>query len=188
MYEKEKSRKNMVFNELESYGVELEYNKKLDILFSDLNDTLIDGHIGMEMLKNLDKEISEKSEQVMRTDKTKREKIESIAKLVEGKKISDIIEASKIAKDSVDLNYQMEAEIRRLKPTDLVIYTNTPKETADIYVREKIFPIYNSDGGNKDITVYGTILEEKDSILTGEVEFIPDQKFRKELKDFYKSI
>ena len=159
-------------------GKEFYYTPFPDRLYSDLNYTFTDKHLGMTMLRYLDKRIEEQAIKIMKTRRTKRSKILSIAKLVKGKTLSELFDASEKAVDEINVPEYIVEEIKRLKPTQLTIWSDTPRETVDIYVRKRIDPLYNCMGDISYIVIYATELQHKDGVLTGNVNFIPDEYFR----------
>lgn len=176
--DEEQIRKIKTFYKLLTEGKEFYYTPFPDTLYADLNMTFTDKHLAMCMLRYLDKEIAEMSEKIMKADRSKRSKVMSIAKLVKDKTLADLLEASRRAIDEINVPAYIVEEIKRLKPSGLTIWTDTPRETVSIYVRKKIDPLYNYDGKIEDIVIYATELQHKDGVLTGEVNFLPDEYFR----------
>ena len=176
--DEEQARKVKTFSNMLAEGKEFYYSPFPDTLYADLNITLTDKHLAMCMLRHLDKEIAEKAEEIMKTDRSKRSKVLSIAKLVKDKTLYELFDASRKAVDEVNVPSYAIEEIKRLKPSRLTLWTDTPRETVEIYVRKKIDPLYNFDGEVEDIIIHATELQHRDGILTGEVNFLPDEYFR----------
>jgi hypothetical protein len=176
--DEEQSRKIETFYKLLSEGKEFYYMPFPDVLYVDLNMTLTDKHLAMCMLRHLDKEIAENSEEIMKTDRSKRSKVLSIAKLVEGKTLSDLFDASMVAIEEVNPPVYIIEEIKNLKPSKLVVWTDTPRQAVEPYVRMKIDPLYNCDGKINPIIIHATDLQHENGVLTGEINFLPDEYFR----------
>ncbi len=174
----EQIRKIRTYSRLLTEGKEFYYMPFPDVLYADLNMTMTDKHLAMCMLRHLDKDIAEAAEKIMKSDRSKRSKVLSIAKLVKGKTLAELIDASREAEDEISVPNYIVEEIKRLKPSRLTVWTDTPRETANIYVRKKIDPLYNCNGEIEDIVIYGTELQHIDGVLTGEVNFLPDEYFR----------
>ncbi|MFH1622973.1 MAG: hypothetical protein ABIA12_00420 [Candidatus Aenigmatarchaeota archaeon] len=174
----EQKRKIKKFYNLMSEGKEFYYTPFPDTLYADLNMTMTDKHLAMCMLRHLDKEIAETAEKIMKTDRPKSSKVMSIAKLVEGKTIAELIDASRDAVDEIRVPPYIARELPRLKPSRLTIWTDTPRETAAIYIRKMIDPLYNRNGEIEDIVLYATELQHDGGILTGAINSLPDEHFR----------
>lgn len=174
----EQTRKIKKFYTLLSEGKEFYYTPFPDTLYADLNLTLTDKHLAMCMLRHLDKDIAESAEKIFRADKSKRSKVMSIAKLVEGKTIAELIDASMAAVEEINVPEYISHEIEILKPSRLTIWTDTPRETASIYVRKKIDPLYNKDGDVGYIVLHATDLQHEAGVFTGEINSLPDEYFR----------
>ncbi len=181
--DEEQKRKIRTFHRLSSVVRELDYEAFPDTLYADLNLTLTDKDLAMCMLRHLDKDIEKAAEKIIKTDESRADKVRSIAKCVKGKTLVELIEASKKAVDEINVPTYIREELKRLKPTtDLVIYTHIPMETARIYIRRRIDPLYNYDGETKIIIFYATVLQHRNEVLTGEILFMPDENFRRKLK------
>ena len=176
----EQKRKMMFFNRVLSMQREVWYEQLNDTLYADLNLTLTDKDLAMCMLRHLDKDIAKDAEEIIKKDGSRADQVRSIAKLVKGKTVSELAEASRKAVDELYVpNYIIE-EVGRLKRTKLIIYTHIPMQTAEAYIKKRIDPLYDCEGKNRAI-FYGTILQHRNGILTGEVLFMPDENFRSEL-------
>jgi len=175
---KEQIRKINTFYKLLTEGKEFYYTPFPDTLYADLNMTMTDKHLAMCMLRHLDKEIAETAEKILKTDRSKRSKVISIAKLVKDKTLAELIDASRDAVDEINVPPYIIEEIKRLKPSRLIAWTDTPRETVGIYVRKKIDPLYNCDGEIEDIVIHATELQHVDGVFTGEINFLPDEYFR----------
>jgi hypothetical protein len=158
------------FGNLYAKGKELCYNPFLDVLYADLNYTLTNGHVGIATLKFLKREIAEKAEEILNEKIPKKDRIIKIAKLVKGIKVSQLKKASERASEEVNIAEYILEDLKNLKPTSLVIFTNVPSITAEIFVEMKIKPICNSS-----IRVYASEFEQKHGILTGKVKYVPDE-------------
>lgn len=177
----EQKRKIETFHRLSSVIRELHYTPFPDTLYADLNMTLTDRDLAMCMLEHLG--IGEAAEEILRTDGPRVDKVRLIAKCVKGKTLAELIEASKKAVDEINVPTYIREDLKRLNPTtDLIIYTHIPTVTAGIYIRKKIDPLYNCDGEIKVIIFYATVLQYKNGVLTGEINFIPDEDFRSEMR------
>jgi len=171
------------FYNLLAEGKEFYYDPFQDKLYSDLNLTLTDKHLAMIMLEYLSKEIAEKAKKIMsHTEISKKSRITSIAGLVKGISIQEMQEASEKAAEDVNIAEYIVEDIRKLKPTRLVIFTDTPRITAEIFKEKKINPVYNSSGNFTYITLYATELEQKDGVLTGRIIYIPDELERSNIR------
>jgi hypothetical protein len=171
------------FYNLLAEGKEFYYDPLQDKLYADLNLTLTDKHLAMIMLEYLNKEIAEKARRIMsHTEISKRSRVASIARLVKGITIPEMQEASERAAEDVNIAEYIVEDIRNLKPTRLVIFTDTPRITVEIFKERKINPLYNSSGSFSYITVYATELEQKDGILTGNILYIPDELERHNIR------
>jgi hypothetical protein len=189
----EQKEKTKIFYDLLADGREFYYTPFPDTLYADLNLTLTDKHLAMCMLRNLDGEVAEAAGNIMKTDRSKRSKVMSIAKLVKDKTIMEIMDASETAVDEIDVPKYIIDPIKKLKPSRLVLWTDTPRQTADLYVRKKVDPIYNSDGKISYIILHATELQHTDGVLTGNINFIPDEYFRHNVQhleylDFLKKV
>ena len=176
----EQKRKMRTFNELWSMFREVYYEQLNDTLYADLNLTLTDKDLALCMLRHLDKDIAKDAEEILKKDESRADKVRSIAKLVKGKTVSELAEASRKAVDEIDVPLYVIEEFERLKPTKLIIYTHIPMQTAEAYITKKINPLYDCEGKNRAI-FYGTVLQHRNGVLTGEVLFMPDENFRSEL-------
>jgi hypothetical protein len=171
------------FYDLLASGKEFYYDPIQDKLYADLNLTLTDKHLAMTMLEYLNREIAEKAKKIMsHTESSKRSRVISVAKLVKGITINELQEASEKAAEDVNIAEYIVEDLKNLKPTRLVIFTDTPRETADIFKEKKINPVYNSSGEFTYITVHATELEQKDGILTGNITYIPDELERHNIR------
>jgi len=121
----EQARKIKTYYTLLAEGKEFYYTPFPDTLYADLNMNLTDKHLPMCMLRYLGEEIAETAEKIMKTDRSKRSKVFSIAKLVEGKKLVELLDASRQAIEEVNVPTYIVEEIKILKPSNLVIWTNT---------------------------------------------------------------
>ena len=180
--DRERKRKIDVFYNLVKDGKEFFYEPRSDVLYADLNLTLTDKHLGMALVKHLlSEEAYEEAEKIWK-DKhmSKTSKVKEIAKLVKGKNILDLKKASIAAVEEIEVAEYIKNEIRNLGKTKLRIWTDTPKETAELFIKRKIEPLYNPSGDKtKTIKLYATILEqERDGTLTGNTCFIPSESFR----------
>lgn len=174
----EQARKIKRFYTLLSEGREFYYTPFPDTLYADLNLTLTDKHLAMCMLRHLDEGIAESAEKIFRADRPKRSKVVSIAKLVGGKTVAELVDASMAAVDEINVPEYAIPEIEALKPSRLTIWTDTPRETASMYVRKKIDPLYNRDGVAGYIVLHATDLQHNAGVLTGEINSLPDEYFR----------
>lgn len=172
------ARKIRTFYGLLAEGKEFYYTPFPDTLYADLNMTLTDKHLALCMLRYLEKEIAERAEEIMKTDRSKRSKVLSIAKLVKGKTLTELYDASMYAIREINPPAYITEEIKRLKPTKLVVWTDTPIQTVNPYVRMKIDPLYNCDEEIIPIIIYATELQHDNGVLNGEVNFLPDEYFR----------
>lgn len=170
---KEKIRK---FYNLLASGRELYYDVFQDKLYADLNLTLTDSHLAMTMLKYLDAEIAREAKKIMSNkDRSKRSRVLSVARLVAGKTIPELLYASEKATRDVNVAEYIVEILKTLKPTQLTILTDTPRQTVDFFKEMKLNPVYNSSGDPAFITVYATELLHEDGVLTGKVGYIPDE-------------
>lgn len=171
-----RKRKIRKFYDLLANGKEFHYDFLQDKLYADLNLTLTDKHLAMKMLECLDPEIARKAREIMgNEERSKRSRVLSIARLVKGKTILELQEASEKAAGDVNVPDYMIEDLKTLKPTRLVIWTDTPRQTVDVYKELKLNPVYNSSGEPLFIAAYATELAHENGILTGEVTYIPDE-------------
>lgn len=174
----EVQRKVEVFGRMADEGVEAHYNPHIDELCIDVNETLSDKNLAMLTMRHLDEEVAEAAQRIMATDRPHRVKVLETIGLFSGRTEEELKEASKKAVDETEVPGPMAKELIRLKPTKLTPFTRMPKQTADIYIERKVDPIYNCRGPRMEIVGYATVLEQKDGVITGRVEFIPDNDFR----------
>jgi len=178
-FTKEQQRKIIRFYNLLASGREFYYHPDSDVLYADLNYNLLEGHVGLALLEELGKKIYEPAIKIWQQEyRSKTSKVSAIAKLLKGTTVLELMDAGKRATDRMKVAKYIVDELKILKPTQLKIWTDTPFQVANICVRKKIDPLYNSDGNIRDIPIYATEMEHQDGILTGEINFIPDEYFR----------
>jgi len=145
-------------------------------LYADLNLTLTDAHLGMRMLEYLDPKIAEKAKKIMSEyDRSKRSRVLSVARMINGKTIDQLHEASEKAVKDVNIAGYIANDLKTLKPTILVIWTDTPRLTVETFRKLKLDPVYNSSGKYIFIKIYATELQQEQGVLTGEVTYMPDE-------------
>jgi len=183
LIDEERKRKIKRFYDLLVEGKEFFYDPFQDKVYADLNMTLTDRHLGMNMLKYLDPETARQAERIMgNKNRSKRSRVLSVAKLASGRTIMELQEASEKAAEAVNLPQYIIEDLKNLKPTRITLFTDTPSQTVDIYKEFKLNPAYNANGKPRFIEVYATELAHEDGILTGEVNYIPDEFVRHKIQ------
>ena len=152
------------------------YDPLPDRLYADLNLTLTNMHLAMRMLEYLNSRIAEQARAIMSDERSlKRSRVAAVAQLVKGIKEIDLIEASRKAAEDVNIAEYFRTDLETLKPTSLVIFTDSPAQTAYQFKELKLDPVYNSSGKLLPIRIYATELDMIEGVLTGRVKYIPDE-------------
>jgi hypothetical protein len=176
LIDSEKQRKIKRFRNLVSERREIYFDPLPDRLYADLNLTLTDRHLAMRMLEYLDERIAQRAREIMSDgSRSKRNRVEIIAQLVKNKRVEELLEASKRAAEDINIAKYITKDLEKLKPTTLVIFTDTPSITANVFKDLKLDPIYNARGKRLPIIIYATELEQYEGVLTGRVTYIPDE-------------
>ncbi len=183
LVDEQRSYKIRRFADLLADGREFFYDPFQDKVYADVNLTLTDAHLGARMLEYWDPEVASKAGVIMRDhNRSKRSRVISIAKLTKGKTIVELQEASEKAAWEINVPEYFVKDLANLKPTRLVLMSDTPIQTIDVYKELKINPIYNSSGKPLFITMYATELEHANGTFTGEIRYIPDELERHKIQ------
>jgi len=174
----ERIRKNISHSsDLQKRGFdEIEYDKETDTWFSDLNGTITpeDKDLGMIMLKYLDEGLYEEATQILKMHLPYKTIVERISALVEGKSVAEYMAASMFALEDAGVRDDIKQDLTEISyPSRFVIFTGTPQETADMFVKKRIYPLFR-----KMPSVLGTLLEQKSGTLTGRALRIMDEHER----------
>lgn len=172
----DKSRKFKRFGELFSQGKELFYYPQNDTLYADLNGTITNTEIGLEILDILG--FGERVNRIIKKKLAYAHRISEFARLLEGVKTADYISACEETVDRATVAPYIRKDVKALAPTRLVIFTGTPQEAADMFAQTKLWPLYALRKAARPIIVYGTILEQAGGRLTGRVLRVSDERFR----------
>lgn len=164
------------FKELALERKELFYDPLPDRLYADLNMNLTDKHLAMKMLEYLNSRIAEKAREIMRDEgRSKRSRVSAVAQLVKDIREIELIEASRKAAENVNIAEYIRKDLEALKPTSLIIFTDSPAQTAYQFKELKLDLAYNNSGNTMPIRIYATELEQIGGILTGRIKYIPDE-------------
>lgn len=185
-YDEETKRKIRDFGGLVDRGLEVLYDPERDELSSDINNTLGDRDLAMLTLEYLDRCIADEAKEIMKTDISEQAKVVEIARLVKGRTSSELEEAGGLAAEVTKVPGYLAEQLRNLKPSKLVLFTRLPEQVGRPYIEQKIRPLYGEDeeDAGSYIEPYFTLLEEKNGMLTGEIDFMPDKRFRDIYRDF----
>lgn len=153
-----------------------------DTLYTDLNETFTSDNLAAEILRNIDQEIMIDVDNILGMGLPRTQEVEAVLKLLEGCHVSKVVNATYETIGKVDLL----PEIKRLLPyihqTRIAFFTGILQISADIYIENKICPLYYQKvpHGNRigHIAIVGTIHKEEDGILTGKASYIPDDMDR----------
>lgn len=185
-YDDETKRKIEFFGGLAERGMEVVYDPERDELSSDINNTLGDRDLALLTLEYLDPRIADEAEKIMKKDISEEAKVVEVTRLVKGRKSSELEEAGRMAAEITEVPVYLAEQLRNLKPSKLILFTRLPEQVGRPYIEQKIRPLYGED--EKDvgsyIEPYFTLLEEKDGVLTGEIDFMPDRGFRDIYRNF----
>lgn len=174
----EQKRKLKFYSNVMANGLDVTYDPFPDVLFSDVNKVVTDKHLAISMLRHLDEDVAEAAEKLLLVRGSTRETVESVAYMIRGRTILELMEATEKAVREVKVPKYISTELAKLKPSRLVFFTNTPSMTANYYIRKKVDPLYNVSGDIEPITVFATELEHLDGIFTGKINSSPNDKFR----------
>jgi hypothetical protein len=185
-YDEEKRRKTEFFGGLAEQGMEIIYDPERDELFVDLNNTLTNRDLATLTLEYLDGDIADEAKEIMKMGVSEETKAVEIIHLIKNKTSNELEEAGMLAVRATEVPGYLTERLRMLKPSKLTIFTRLPEQVGRPYIEQKIRPLYGEDDkeAGSYIEPYFTLLEEKDGVLTGEIDFMPDRRFRDIYRDF----
>ncbi len=136
--------------------IELTYVPSVDILYSDLNQTITKNDLKEDFFDYLG--LTDESKEITdREDISTVQKIEACARLLEGKTERDIVKASRYCVDNAGLIDEVMDLIKDLEGSNIVIFSGMPKQVVDYFINKNIVDIYKGD--QFGIYGYGTVLE-----------------------------
>jgi len=153
-----------------------------DTWYTDLNETLTLGNFPEAVIRNIDEEIMPAFYKILNAGLPREPTVKSVIKLLEGLWVSELIDASKKATQETDVRPEIREVLPHLYGTKMCILTGVDKYPADVFVKDKICPLYyqnvpaEKQGGH--IAVIPTIHCERNGRLTGEVVAVPDNEDR----------
>lgn len=154
------------------------YSEINDTWYTDLNNTLTMTDFPEAVIRNIDKKLMPGFYELMDQNLPRTQAVEETIKMLEDLWRSKLVIASKKATQKTELQPEIEKILPHVYPTKMAIMTGVDQYSAEIFVRNKICPLYyrdvpeNMQGGW--IAVVGTIHDEINGRLTGETVAVPD--------------
>ena len=154
------------------------YSEINNTWYTDLNKTLTMTDFPEAVIRNIDKKLMPDFYKLMNSGLSRTPLVEGTIGMLEDLWRSKLIIASKKATQKTELQPEIEKILPHVYPIKMAIMTGVDQYSAEIFVKNKICPLYYRDvpeekrGGQ--IAVVGTIHAERNGRLTGETEAVPD--------------
>jgi hypothetical protein len=161
---------------------EWSFSAQKDTLYTDFNGTWPTDDLVPHVIRNLNEKLLPRANEILSSCADKLAKVRGIFDLIAGYDIEELRSAEWRAMQEVPLIPKLEAALPYVHPTRIAFFTNLPQTTMDAYVVNRIRPLYyqNVPEGSRGrkLASVGTLYEEKNGKITGNVRAIPDDYAR----------
>ena len=158
------------------------YSEANDTWITDLNETLTDGDLAESVLRNIDEELILDYYELKRSGISRTEFVSETVRMLEGVWVSTIIDASYAGTEETGLDPGIKNLLPYLYPTKIIMPTGLIIYPVEIFMRDKICPLYYQNVPDQErggrIAILPTIHMERNGRMTGEVYTVPDNEDR----------